>query len=226
MSKAFDEAVKLDDTYVMHTYGRLPVEFVDGSGAELVDVDGKRYLDFLGGIGSVSMGHANPTIAAALSAQAASKSGMEKVYQAVVCLNSSSYPLAVEGMKREVTLTDWLGRDRSSNTAYIAAEGERDAKRAELVFRTVWIREGHALLEIRLHTGRHHQIRVQMAHAGMPLLGDRKYSDPGVPVGSDRYNYGKYKTGCDGLRERGSAARNEGSYDSGEMQDVDIHLFT
>lgn len=166
-----------------------------------------------------------PKSAAALSAQAASKSGMEKVYQAVVCLNSSSYPLAVEGMKREVTLTDWLGRDRSSNTAYIAAEGERDAKRAELVFRTVWIREGHALLEIRLHTGRHHQIRVQMAHAGMPLLGDRKYQDPDMPGGRSGYNCAEYKTGSDGLRERGSAARNEGSYDSGEMRDVEIKDF-
>ena len=69
MSQAFDEAVKLDDTYIMHTYGRLPVEFVDGDGAVLTDVDGKRYLDFLGGIGSVSMGHANPKVADALKAQ-------------------------------------------------------------------------------------------------------------------------------------------------------------
>ena len=34
-----------------------------------------------------------------------------------------------------------------------------------------------ALVRIRLHTGRHHQIRVQMANAGMPLLGDHKYAD-------------------------------------------------
>lgn len=118
-----------------------------------------------------------PKSAAALSAQAASKEGMEKVYQAVVCLNSSSYPLAIEGRKREVTLTDWLGRDFASNTAYVASEEEKGAKRAELTFRTLWIREGRALLQIRLHTGRHHQIRIQMAHAGMPLVGDRKYGE-------------------------------------------------
>ena len=35
----------------------------------------------------------------------------------------------------------------------------------------------HAVVKIRLYTGRHHQIRVQMANAGMPLLGDRKYAD-------------------------------------------------
>ncbi|MBQ3268124.1 MAG: aminotransferase class III-fold pyridoxal phosphate-dependent enzyme [Atopobiaceae bacterium] len=66
---AFDVAHKLDDDYVMHTYGRLPVEFVSGNGAELVDSAGKTYLDFLAGIGSVSLGHANPVVAAALKDQ-------------------------------------------------------------------------------------------------------------------------------------------------------------
>ena len=118
-----------------------------------------------------------PGSAAALSARAATKDGMEKVYQAVVCLNASSYPLAIDGMKKPVTLIDWLGRDRSTNMAYIASEDEQGAKRAELSFRTLWIRDGRALLEIRLRTGRHHQIRIQMANAGMPLLGDRKYGE-------------------------------------------------
>lgn len=65
----FAQARQLDDTYVMHTYGRLPVEFVAGNGAELTDADGKVYLDFLAGIGCASMGHANPDIAAAIKAQ-------------------------------------------------------------------------------------------------------------------------------------------------------------
>ena len=121
-----------------------------------------------------------PESAASLSAQAASKDKMEKVYQAIVCLDSSSYPLAVEGMKKKVTLTDWLGRDSETNMAYVASEQEKGAKRAKLEFRTLWIRDGRALTEIRLHTGRHHQIRVQMANAGMPILGDRKY---GVTAG-------------------------------------------
>ncbi|MDO5119629.1 MAG: acetylornithine/succinylornithine family transaminase [Coriobacteriales bacterium] len=71
MSKTFDEAVALDNAYVMHTYGRLPVEFVDGSGAELIDVDGKRYVDFLSGIGCASLGHAHPKVAEALKEQLA-----------------------------------------------------------------------------------------------------------------------------------------------------------
>ncbi len=66
---AFEQARQLDDTYVMHTYGRLPVEFVDGHGAELVDSSGTIYLDFLAGIGCASLGHADPVVAEAIKAQ-------------------------------------------------------------------------------------------------------------------------------------------------------------
>lgn len=105
---------------------------------------------------------------------------MEKVYRAVVLISGEAYPLALEGRKREVMLTDWILRDYSNNTALAAEEGARGAKRAQLTFRTLEIKDGKAMVEIRLHTGRHHQIRVQMAHAGMPLAGDRKYGDPGT----------------------------------------------
>lgn len=66
---SFETAKALDDTYVMNTYGRLPVEFVRGSGAELADGSGKTYLDFLGGIGAASLGHANPVVARAVKDQ-------------------------------------------------------------------------------------------------------------------------------------------------------------
>ena len=72
---SYESAKALDDAYVMHTYGRLPVEFVSGSGATLTDSTGKAYIDCLGGIGSVSMGHCIPVVAAALREQA------EKVWQ-------------------------------------------------------------------------------------------------------------------------------------------------
>ena len=63
------EAKALDDAYIMHTYGRLPVEFVAGSGAELTDADGMVYLDFLAGIGCASLGHADPVVAEAVKDQ-------------------------------------------------------------------------------------------------------------------------------------------------------------
>ena len=55
------------------------------------------------------------------------------------------------------------------------------AKKAVLSYRIMDWRDDRGLAEIRLGTGRHHQIRVQMAHHGMPLYGDMKY---GVPVGT------------------------------------------
>ena len=75
MTASFSEAKALDDAYVMHTYGRLPVEFVSGSGAELADSDGKVYLDFLAGIGCASLGHADPVVAAAI------KNQLDRVWQ-------------------------------------------------------------------------------------------------------------------------------------------------
>ena len=64
------EDQKLDDTFVMHTYGRLPVEFVSGHGATLVDAAGREYIDLLGGIGCASLGHAHPAVVDALREQA------------------------------------------------------------------------------------------------------------------------------------------------------------
>ncbi len=116
-----------------------------------------------------------PKSASFLSARVASKDEMEKVYRTVVSLCPESYLLAIEGRKRDIELTDWLRRDFSTNTAIVAKEGEKDAKCAKLTFRTLEIRNGKAYLEVRLLTGRHHQIRAQLAHAGMPILGDRKY---------------------------------------------------
>lgn len=72
---SFETAVALDDAYVMHTYGRLPVEFVAGEGATLTDSEGNSYIDCLAGIGSVSLGHHHPAVARALHEQ------IDKVWQ-------------------------------------------------------------------------------------------------------------------------------------------------
>lgn len=55
----------------MHTYGRKPVEFVKGRGMHLYDDDGREYLDFIAGIGAVSMGHCHPAVTEAIQQQAA-----------------------------------------------------------------------------------------------------------------------------------------------------------
>ena len=52
------------------------------------------------------------------------------------------------------------------------------AKRASLTYRVIGKSERYHLLEVHLHTGRHHQIRCQLAHIGSPIVGDLKYGAP------------------------------------------------
>ncbi len=66
---ALDSIIALDSAYVMPTFARLGVAFVKGEGVVLTDTEGRRYLDFLGGIGVVSLGHRHPAVTAALHAQ-------------------------------------------------------------------------------------------------------------------------------------------------------------
>jgi len=59
-----------------------------------------------------------------------------------------------------------------------SAANRAGEKRAVLVYRTVGRNQGQRLLEIQLETGRKHQIRVQFAACGCPIIGDRKYNSP------------------------------------------------
>ena len=96
---------------------------------------------------------------------------MKKHYLALVC----GKPSADEG-----TLVDYLLKDGRTNTSSVVEKGVKDAKRSELRYRVLETREEEGeiftLVEVELLTGRHHQIRVQMANAGLPLYGDTKYN--------------------------------------------------
>ena len=109
----------------------------------------------------------NEKAAADLSRQVADHIHMEKWYQALVC----GKPSAKSG-----TLVDYLLKDARNNLSKVVPEGTRGSKRSELTYEVLESWENQTLLKIRLLTGRHHQIRVQLSHAGMPLVGDRKYN--------------------------------------------------
>lgn len=76
---------------------------------------------------------------------------------------------------KEIKLVDYLLRDAGQNTSRVVKADTKGARRAELLYEVVEIRDRQALVRIRLLTGRHHQIRVQFANAGLPLLGDARY---------------------------------------------------
>ncbi len=63
------EQQELETTYVMHTFGRKPVELVRGSGMIVEDEKGNEYLDFIAGIGVISLGHCHPSVVEALQSQ-------------------------------------------------------------------------------------------------------------------------------------------------------------
>ena len=65
----YEEELSLENKYVMRNYARKPVEFVEGSGMQLRDSEGRSYLDFLSGIGVVSLGHCHPALVQALDEQ-------------------------------------------------------------------------------------------------------------------------------------------------------------
>src|SRR2546423_7868263 len=60
---------RLESRYLVHTYDRLPAMFVRGKGAYLYDDQGRRYLDFLSGIGVNALGYAHPAITRTIAAQ-------------------------------------------------------------------------------------------------------------------------------------------------------------
>ena len=82
--------------------------------------------------------------------------------------------------KHSDTLEQYLVRNESQNKSYVACQGAATpgAKLARLSYRLLASGEHYHLLEIELHTGRHHQIRCQLAALGCPIKGDLKYGAP------------------------------------------------
>ena len=88
-----------------------------------------------------------------------------------------TYWAIVQGAPKqpEARLENWLVRNEAQNKSYIAKPGAKDAKQAILEYKTLVRGEHYTLLEVNLETGRHHQIRCQLAAIGCPIKGDLKY---------------------------------------------------
>lgn len=99
---------------------------------------------------------------------------VRKTYWAIV----TDRPPAEEG-----TLSNYLKKNEPQNKSYVYDKEVKGSKLAELSYRVLARSEKYYLLEVDLQTGRHHQIRAQLAAAGCPIKGDLKY-------GSKRSNEG------------------------------------
>ena len=82
--------------------------------------------------------------------------------------------------QRKAILEDYLVKDGRTNTSRVCEPSEKDAKKAVLSYEVIATEKNDSkdisLVKVKLDTGRHHQIRVQMANMGCPILGDAKYS--------------------------------------------------
>lgn len=91
---------------------------------------------------------------------------IEKIYWAVV----ASLP-----PQTDETLIHWLTRHEKNNISKAHQTQVKNSLRAELHYQLIGSSDRYKLLEIRLMTGRHHQIRAQLAAIGCPIVGDLKY---------------------------------------------------
>ncbi|MFD1363575.1 RluA family pseudouridine synthase [Lentibacillus salinarum] len=73
------------------------------------------------------------------------------------------------------TLEDYLLKDHRENKVHVVSPQTKQAKKAVLDYEVLGEANGLSLLSINLHTGRPHQIRVQLASIGCPIYGDQKY---------------------------------------------------
>lgn len=82
----------------------------------------------------------------------------------------SNRPEKIEG-----ELDNWLVRNEKQNKSYVYDREKPNAKRARLHYQVIGATDRYTLIEVHLMTGRHHQIRSQLAHIGCPIKGDLKY---------------------------------------------------
>lgn len=76
---------------------------------------------------------------------------------------------------KAAVLTDYLKKDSRRNVVRVVPPHTPGAKLGKLTYRVLESRAGMSLVGVEIHTGRSHQIRVQMANAGFPLMGDARY---------------------------------------------------
>ena len=77
--------------------------------------------------------------------------------------------------KKSGCLENYLVKNEKKNMSFVTDKDNENAKLARLDYEVIKEKENSSIIKVVLHTGRHHQIRVQFANIGHPLIGDAKY---------------------------------------------------
>lgn len=106
-----------------------------------------------------------------------SHSAAELSKQAEQNIIKKRYYAVIQGSPEEKSgiLTDLLFRDKQKNKTYVVNRMRKGVRDASLEYSVIGENDGLSVLDILLHTGRTHQIRVQFASRKMPLIGDGRY---------------------------------------------------
>lgn len=109
-----------------------------------------------------------------------------EVHKTYWCIVPNVWAQNPQAPLKSADLTHWLVRNEKQNRSYaydqrpVDRQGNplRDAKEASLHYDVIATTERYALLEVKLYTGRHHQIRCQLSYIGLTIKGDLKYGSP------------------------------------------------
>jgi 23S rRNA pseudouridine1911/1915/1917 synthase len=107
-----------------------------------------------------------------LNAMFQSHEQIQKTYWAIVAADNGQ---RIADIGNQIRLENYLLRNEKQNKSIVVKPDTKDAKRAVLSYKVIAQSARYNLLEINLETGRHHQIRCQLAAIGCPIKGDLKY---------------------------------------------------
>jgi len=157
-----DDVIKMSDQYLMPTYRRAPVAFSHGQGVWLVDLEGRRYLDFIGGIAVSSLGHAHPKLVEAITKQAARLLHVSNLFH----------------IAEQAVLAKWLVEHSVCDRAFFCNSGAEANEAAIKLVRKWGRRDGRERVEIIVaHSSFHGRTLGTLAATMQP-----KYQQPFGPM--------------------------------------------
>ena len=211
-----------NDILVCYKPAGFPVETVHSTKADMVselkkylkEKTGQAYLGVIHRLDQPVSGYMvfakTGEAAKNLSRQVTAGGEMHKEYEAV-CFGSLSV--------KEGRLEDYLITDKINNITRVADSKTPTAKKAELEYKVIACDEATVTLRIKLISGRHHQIRVQFANMGCPILGDRKYGTEQSKEYSLKNGIGNLKLSACCLTFRHPVTGKMMKFDSADMKD-------